>query len=116
LSCLHLAGKRHYALEQRRILLDAIPSAGDADFAETPPGNWLLDHVPWQEAEHRIMALSADPKIAQQLAIEMGTACLVVDRRTWLSGNLLTAVRMWYPGDRHALIARFTPKAAPARS
>jgi len=109
LECRHLADRLPYAFEQRHIMLDAIPQAAEADFAAEPPGSWLLSHVPWHEAEHVITAHLADALIAQQLAVDPGSPCLVVDRRTWRSGQLVTSVRMWYPGETFALTAKFTP-------
>ena len=43
------------------------------------------------------------------LAIAEGAACLVVTRRTWQGGQPLTQVVLTYPGDRHHLVARFSP-------
>jgi GntR family histidine utilization transcriptional repressor len=109
LECRHLADGLPYAYEQRHIMLDAIPQAAAADFTNQPPGSWLLSHVPWHEAEHVITACVADAAIAARLAVDPGSPCLVVDRRTWRSGQLVTSVRMWYPGATFALTARFTP-------
>jgi len=109
LDCRHLADQLPFAVEQRRIMLDVIPDAGRADFTTEPPGSWLLGHVPWHEAEHVITAQAADAAMASLLAVEPGSPCLVVDRRTWRSGQLVTSVRMWYPGERFALTAKFTP-------
>ncbi|MEJ0041582.1 MAG: UTRA domain-containing protein [Rhizomicrobium sp.] len=58
LRCLHLASDRPFALEERLINLDAVPDAADIDFAEVAPGTWLLEHVPWTQAEHRITAIN----------------------------------------------------------
>ena len=63
--CLHLADGRPFALEDRLISLAAVPGAEAADFSATPPGTWLLDHVPWTEAEHRIAAINADAETAE---------------------------------------------------
>jgi GntR family histidine utilization transcriptional repressor len=109
LECRHLADGLPFAVEQRRLMLDAIPEAAAADFSREPPGSWLLGHVPWHEAEHVITAHLADAAMAADLAVEAGSACLVVDRRTWRSGQLVTSVRIWYPGERYALTAKFTP-------
>ena len=56
LTCLHSAGSRPFALEQRLISLVAVPQAAEIDFAKVPPGTWLLQHVPWNEATHEIAA------------------------------------------------------------
>ena len=54
LRCLHRASGRPFALEERLINLEAVPEAAEVDFAHIAPGSWLLGHVPWTEAEHRI--------------------------------------------------------------
>lgn len=114
LTCLHLADGTPYACEERIIALDNVPDARDVDFTAEPPGTWLLHHVAWHEAEHHISAAGADQRIADLLDLPVGTACLVLERTTWRSGAALTAVRVWYPGDRQRLVARFTP-AGPGR-
>jgi len=108
LRCLHRAGGRPFALEERLINVAAAPQALDADFAETPPGTWLLHHVPWTEAEHRISAASAGPA-ARVLDVPATTACLVLERKTWRAGDRITQVRLTFPGEAYDLVARFTP-------
>lgn len=109
--CIHYAGLRPFCLEDRVINLDAVPDAAKADFATLPPGPWLVNQVPWSTAEHQIRAISAESDAAASLDIAKGTACLVVERRTWSSAGPITHVRFTYPGDRHSLIARFTPSS-----
>lgn len=109
ISCLHLANGRPLALETRLISLAAVPEALSADFAATPPGSWLLRHVPWTEAEHRISALGVSAATAQALAIPKGTACLSLERRTWRAGETVTFVRQIFRGDAYDLVARFAP-------
>ncbi|SCB48745.1 GntR family transcriptional regulator, histidine utilization repressor [Rhizobium multihospitium] len=107
--CIHYAGPRPFCLEDRLINLDAVPEAAKADFETLPPGPWLLNQVPWSTAEHQIRAISAEGDAAANLDIQKGTACLVVERRTWSAAGPITHVRLTYPGDRHSLVARFTP-------
>jgi GntR family transcriptional regulator, histidine utilization repressor len=115
LRCLHSANGTPYAMEERLILLAAVPEGAQTDFATEPPGTWLLQHVPWHAAEHHITAQNADTELARLLAIERHSACLVLERRTWRSGQLLTAVRVWYPGTSQTLMARFTPTSSSGR-
>jgi GntR family transcriptional regulator, histidine utilization repressor len=96
-------------LEDRLINLAAVEAARDADFAAKPPGSWMLAQVPWSEAEHQIAAANADAATAKALAITSGAACMVVTRRTWQGGAPLTQVVLTYPGERHHLVARFSP-------
>ncbi len=107
--CIHHAGGRPFCLEERLISLTAVPEAADADFSEIAPGAWLINQIPWSTAEHRIHAVSASTEEATALGIPKNTACLVVERRTWSNVGPVTQVRFTYPGDKHALVARFTP-------
>ncbi|KQS54298.1 histidine utilization repressor [Brevundimonas sp. Leaf363] len=108
LACLHLGDGEPLALEHRLISLDAAPNAAAVDFSKTSPGRWLLDAEPWTEAENRISAVGADASTARGLSIKPGTACLVVERRTWRDGQGVTRVRQTFPGDRYDMVARFT--------
>ncbi|WP_102960717.1 histidine utilization repressor [Mangrovicella endophytica] len=108
-TCLHSAGAQPFCLEERLIALETVPDARDTDFSELAPGHWLLAQVPWSSAEHRISAIGASPGVAARLEIARGTACLVIERRTWRGAGPVTHVRFTYPGDRHTLLARFTP-------
>ncbi len=109
LECLHYAAGQPLVHEDRLINLAAVPAARDADFAAKPPGSWMLAQIPWTEAEHHISAANADSVTAKALGISTGAACLVVKRRTWQAGQPLTQVVLTYPGDRHHLVARFSP-------
>ena len=109
LRCRHLADGEPFALEERLINLTAIPAGEAIDFAAEPPGTWLLGHVPWTEAEHHISAVEADAEAARYLGVARGSACLVMRRRTWRSGQTVTVVRLAFPGASYHLMARFTP-------
>ena len=105
----HFANGRPFAVEDRLISLAAAPLARNVDFVAHPPGAWLLEHIPWTEAENRISALAADAEAAHLLAIPLGTACLAVERRTWRAGEGVTKVRQLFPGEAYDLVARFGP-------
>lgn len=111
LECLHLADDRPFAVENRLISLVAAPDAAEVDFRMTPPGSWLLDAVPWTEAEHRIAAVNADARIAGLLDIAPHAACLSIERRTWRGAVHVTHVRQLFAGSDYDLIARFAPKS-----
>lgn len=109
LQCLHEADGNPFAFEERLISLEAVPDAMTTDFGDTPPGSWLLQHVPWSRAEHRITAINADEKLARHLQVDEGTACLVLERRTWLGSQAITYVKQAFVGDSYELLARFGP-------
>ncbi|RXR07501.1 histidine utilization repressor [Pseudoxanthomonas composti] len=109
LRSLHLADGRPFALEERVINPVAVPEALGMDFSCTVPGSWLLQHVPWTRAQHRISAINADATQAQRLQVATGTACLVIDRQTWRGEAAITYVRQVFLGEAYDLIARFSP-------
>lgn len=108
-TCRHFAGGRPFCFEERLISLAAVPEAEAELFETAAPGSWLLGKVPWSTAEHRIRAVAANKLAAQALDISTGTACLVIERRTWSGRAPVTHVRLTYPGDRHELVAQFAP-------
>ena len=108
---LHLAGGSPVLIEDRHVFLDAVAEAADADFRTEPPGPWLLGHVPWTEAEHRIAAIPADAQTARALEVSLGAPCLLVERRTWRGEATITIARQIFRGDAFDLTARFGPSA-----
>lgn len=103
----HLADDSPLTFEERFVSLHAVPAIAEADLVATPPGTWLLTHVPWTEAEHRIGAAAADNAIARALDLPPGSPCLTVTRRTWRKGDLVTLVRQFFVAGQHELVARF---------
>ncbi|MGO4706806.1 histidine utilization repressor [Microvirga sp. 2MCAF38] len=112
LEIIHYADDEHFAVENRQINLAVVPEAAEESFKTIPPGTWLLQNVPWTEAEHAIRALPADRVTSQRLKIPFGDVCLSIARRTWKADRLVTFVRIIYPGDRHRFVARFTPSSS----
>jgi GntR family histidine utilization transcriptional repressor len=111
LSTLHIMDDVPQAFEQRLINLATVPEADQEAFKDDPPGTWLLRRVPWTDAEHIVRAVNADSTMAKRLQVQTGTACLVLERRTWQAGAFVTEARITYPGDRHQLVGRFSPVA-----
>ena len=109
LSSLHYAGVQPFCLEYRLINLAAVPQAAKESFREEAPGAWLVSHVSWTSAEHRIRAGASDAQMASLLKVQCGTPCLIIQRRTWTGDSPITFVRLAYPGEDHELVAHFSP-------
>jgi GntR family histidine utilization transcriptional repressor len=105
---LHSSDGKPYAHECRLISLEAVPNSRTADFSVSPPGSWLLDHVPWSQAEHRISAIPADAEMTALLDVPDGSPCLLLERRTWHDQSPVTYVRQTFPGDRHSFVGAFS--------
>jgi len=110
LVALHLSDGKPFALETRWINIAEVPGADAVDFSGRSAGGWLIEHVPWTDAEHRISATEAGAEEVRHLLTKRGAACLVMERRTWRRGGPITFARFVFPGDRHHFVARFTPR------
>lgn len=110
-TLVHYADELPFAYEDRIISVGAVPAAEAERFDAEPPGTWLLTHIPWSRAEHRIRAVPGPPRVCAALRIPATAACLLVERQTWQAGTPITHVLLFYPGDRHELIARFAPRS-----
>ncbi len=108
-KCLHAANGKPFCYEERIINLSAVPEVKAVSFETESPGNWLLQRVPWNSAEHQIIAKAASPQMANALDIKAGDACLVVERTTRNKRGYVTWARLSYAGDQHRLFASFTP-------
>jgi GntR family histidine utilization transcriptional repressor len=107
--CLHLSNDKPFQLEERLINIDAARGIMNQPLNTQGPGHWLLAHVPWTDAEHRISAREASEEIATHLQVRAQSACLVVDRRTWNQGAPITFARLWHVGMSHNLVGHFKP-------
>lgn len=104
---LHFASAKPLAFERRLISLVAVPQAEAVDFTRQSPGHWLLGVVPWTHVENQISAAPAEVQTARHLHIDKGTACLVVERRTWRGAERITTVKQIFDGGAYRLIASF---------
>ena len=107
--CLHMAGPRPFCIEDRLINLESVPDAEHENFTEHSPSSWMVNHVPWSSAEHRIRAEAASEETAGMLKLAPGFPCLVIDRRTWTGRLPITFVRLTFPCDLYELDAHFSP-------
>lgn len=109
MRCLHISDGKPFQLEERLINIDAAAGITYQPLDAQGPGRWLLAHVPWTDAEHKISAGEAPEEIAAHLQVRPHAACLVVDRRTWNHGAPVTHARLWHPGTTHTLVGHFKP-------
>ena len=111
---LHLVDGSPLGIEFRLVSAAAVPEMVDADLDAIPPGTWLLQHVPWTEAETRISAVPAIGQVADRLGVPAGSPCLSVERWKWRGPERITYVRQLFLGDAYDLVARFGPTQAGA--
>jgi GntR family histidine utilization transcriptional repressor len=111
---IHLGGGEPFCVESRIINLDAAPQALEQSFEQDGPGKWLLKQIPWTSAEHRIRAINAHGVVAKLLHLKGGEACLEISRRTEIARTWVTVSHQIYPGNKHQLLAQFSPRPSEA--
>lgn len=109
--CVHLENGVPLQLEDRYVNPALAPHFLEAAF-ETAAA-YLLQEVPLDWIEHSVEAFAADMDTAAHLGIPPGTACLVLERRTWCKAGVVTWVRCTHPGHGYRLGERFRPKDWP---
>ncbi len=101
LAALYTADNAPYVCEDRWINTHAIPAALEADFTAISPNEWLVREVPFDGGDFTLSALAADAGLAERLDCAAGSGLLVLDRRTWHAGQVITSVRLvFHPGYR----------------
>ncbi|HEV2676335.1 MAG TPA: histidine utilization repressor [Aliidongia sp.] len=94
-------------LEDRYVNPALAPAYLDQDFATITPHQYLMAVAPLSEGEHLVEAVLTEAWEAGHLRIELTEPCLLVRRRTWSDGGLVSSARLLYPGSRYRLGGRF---------
>lgn len=92
--------------EDRAVNPAFAPDYIDQDFTLITPYEYLVDQGPMDAAEQVIEAVLADPGNRKLLAIPADEPCLLLRRRTWSDGLVVSRVRQTYPGSRYRLAGR----------
>jgi GntR family histidine utilization transcriptional repressor len=88
-----------YALCRHQSNLTAVPNAGEFDFEDMGPNEWLVREVPFTDGELVFSATNASNEIANYLNTSDGAAIFTVERRTWLDKLSVTYARLYFARD-----------------
>jgi GntR family transcriptional regulator, histidine utilization repressor len=93
-------------LEERLVNGDVAKHFLEQDFSRMTPTAWLMEHFPVEELEHTVQA--AMPSEDEQRLLNIGPQepCLVLNRRSWSGGTVLTMARLVFPASRYVLHSR----------
>lgn len=104
---IHLENNVPLQIEQRYVDAVLTPQYAVQDFTKITPSAYLSAIAPITEGEHIVEAVLATEDECQLLHIEVTEPCVLIRRRTWSDGRLITAARLINPGSRHRLESRF---------
>ncbi len=94
LQCMHYAGNAPFQFEDRWINIRAVPDVEQADFEKIGPNEWLVNQVPFTDAELSFSAAGADAELANYLSLSIGEPVFTAERTTWLEKVPVTFARM----------------------
>lgn len=103
---LHFADGVPYQIEDRWIDLQVVPAARGETFEAVSPNEWLLREVPYTSAEHVFRAALPSAGEGELLDLPRGSPVFLIERTTWLAGEVVTHVRLVHPADSFRLVTR----------
>lgn len=94
-------------LEDRHVHPELAPEYPHQDFTERTPNDYLSRIAPMGKGEHIVEAVLGSAEDCALLGIEAAEPCLLIHRRTWSEGQLVSAARLLHPGSRFRLEGTF---------
>ena len=94
-------------IEERYVNAFMAPNFLTQDFAMVTPTAYLLSTVPVDELEHTVEAAMPTAEQQRLLGIKAEEPCLVLHRRSWSKGHVVTVATLTYPASRYALHSRY---------
>lgn len=112
--CLHLEDGVPVQLEDRYVNPRVVPDFLEQNLKVTPPSEYLVKSVPFDQIEHLVDAVLPTAEQAQRLAMPAAEPCLLLTRRTWSRSVPVTLVRCLHPASRYRLGSRFRADGNPS--
>jgi GntR family histidine utilization transcriptional repressor len=97
----HFENEVPIQVEDRWVNPACAPDYLVQDFASITPNQYLVQAAPLQSATYSIEALAPPRPIADMLAVDKGSCCLVLKRQTRALGQIASVVTMWHPGQMY---------------
>lgn len=104
---LHKENDSPLQLEDRLVNPETVPDYLDCNFKEITPNEYLVTNVPADEVEHLVEAKTPSSEAKDFLNMENAEPCLLLNRRTWSSGKVVSVAKLYHPGNRYSLGAHF---------
>jgi GntR family transcriptional regulator, histidine utilization repressor len=76
------------------------------DFRRATPNQYLMSLRAPDRVEHVVETVMPDRRLQKLLEIAATEPCLVLTRRTWCAGQVVTRARLVHPGSRYRLAGR----------
>lgn len=105
---LHFQNQTPIQLEYRWVNIAVIPDYVKQDYSKITPSEYLSSVAPVTEAEHKVEAIIGDGNIRKILDLKEDEAILLLQRKTWCNGQLVSYARLYHPGNSYSLGTKFS--------
>ncbi len=105
---LHRENDMPVQIEDRHVSPSFAPNYLKQDFSRATPNQYLMALRAPDIVEHAVEALLPDRRQQKLLAIPADEPCLVLTRRIWCQGQIVSRARLVHPGSRYRLAGRQT--------
>ena len=113
LLCVHCEEGVPVQLEDRYVNPELVPDFLKQEFGERlQPARYLLQTIRPDEMEHIVEASHPSADESRYMQIDSLEPCLVLMRRTWSNGKIVTFVRLTHPSSRYRLGSRLPVNSA----
>lgn len=103
----HLENNWPVQLEDRYVNPKAAPDYLKQDFSDHTPNAYLMTIGPLERVEHTIEAIRPSAETCVLLKISEDEPCLLLNRRTWSRGAVVSRAWLTHPGSRYRMGASF---------
>lgn len=87
--------------EERWVNHSLIPDFAKQDFATVNTSDYLIAHVPLKSGEYTIFAKNPPAHVRTALHMQQDEPALLLTRKTYSHGKVVTIVNMWHAGSRY---------------
>ena len=102
-TIVHREDNRMLQVEDRYVNAQTVPEYIQIDLKQTTPAAYLLANVPLHKVEHTVRAAMPSQTIKKLLQMDDNVPCLILDRRTWSSGNLISVAHLYHSAQSFSL-------------
>jgi len=104
---LHYQEATPIQLEKRWVNLRLIPQYTQQNFNLITPNEYLTSIAPVTEAEHCVEAIIGNISTRKLLELNKDEAILLLERKTWCNGQIVSYAQLYHPGSRYRLGTKF---------
>lgn len=102
-TIVHQEDGRMLQVEDRYVNAQEVPDYIKIDLKKTTPAAYLLANVPLHKVEHTVRAAMPNKTIKRLLQMKDNVPCLILDRRTWSSGKLISMAHLYHSAHSFSL-------------